>query len=105
VLTGIPTVGCAKSILVGKVAGLAEAAGSTAELRAGVEVVGLAVRTREKGKPVYLSIGHKIDLKSALALVLSCTRGRRLPEPGRLAHQLVTQARKGPSEKEEGTAD
>jgi deoxyribonuclease V len=94
VLSGIPAIGCAKSILVGTVGELGESPGSTAELRAGDEVLGLALRTRENAKPVYLSIGHRVDLDSALAMVLACTRGYRLPEPAQMAHQLVTQFRK-----------
>jgi deoxyribonuclease V len=94
VLSGIPAIGCAKSILVGTVGDLGESPGSIAELRAGGEVLGLALRTRENGKPVYLSIGHLVDLDSALAMVLACIRGHRLPEPAQMAHQLVTQFRK-----------
>lgn len=94
VLSGLPAIGCAKSILVGEVGDLGEEAGSIAELLEGDEVLGLAVRTRPGGKPVYLSIGHRVDLDSALALILACSRGHRLPEPARLAHQLVTRYRK-----------
>jgi len=95
VLTGLPTIGCAKSILVGEVGSLGGAAGSTAELLDGDEVLGLAVRTRQNVKPVYISIGNKVTLGVALEVILACSRGYRLPEPARLAHRLVTQVRKG----------
>jgi deoxyribonuclease V len=89
----IPSIGCAKSILVGEQAPLDETAGSSAEMLDDGEVIGLAVRTRQKVKPVYVSIGHRVDLDSAMRIVLVCRRGYRLPEPARLAHQLATKAR------------
>ncbi len=90
VLLDLPALGCAKSILVGRPGELDERAGSTAELRAGDELVGAVVRTRDKVKPVYISIGHKIDLDSAVQAVLACSRGYRLPEPTRLADKLAS---------------
>jgi deoxyribonuclease V len=89
----IPTIGCAKSILAGGHDPLGETVGSTAELLEGEEVIGLAVRTRQNVKPMYISIGHRVDLDSARRMVLSCTLGYRLPEPSRLAHKLATQVR------------
>jgi len=93
VLLDIPTIGCAKSILVGEHAPLGEVVGSTAELLEDDEAIGLAVRTRLNVKPVYVSIGHRIDLDSARRIVLACTRGCRLPEPSRLAHKMAAQAK------------
>jgi deoxyribonuclease V len=50
-------------------------------------VIGAAVRTRKGVKPIFVSVGHRVSLASAVALVMQCTlRGRRLPEPTRLAH-------------------
>ena len=81
-----PTIGCAKSRLCGshRIPGLE--AGSYAELVDGEETIGAALRTKAGTKPVYISIGHKIDLKSAVNWVMRCCRGYRLPEPTRLAH-------------------
>ena len=90
VLLDRPSVGCAKSRLVGRRGELGQAAGSWAELVDHGEVVGAAVRTRTGVRPVYVSPGHRIDLVSAIELVLGCVRGRRLPEPTRLAHQLAS---------------
>jgi deoxyribonuclease V len=90
VLLDRPSVGCAKSRLVGRHGELGQAAGSWAELVDHGEVVGAAVRTRTGVRPVYVSPGHRIDLVSAIELVLGCVRGRRLPEPTRLAHQLAS---------------
>ena len=90
VLLGLPALGCAKSILVGRHEPVGNPVGSTAELKAGPEVVGMAVRTREGVKPVYISVGNRIDLPSAVQLTLACGRGYRLPEPTRLADRLAS---------------
>lgn len=81
-----PTIGCAKSILCGTHAPLGQEAGCYAELIDGGEVVGAALRTRAGVSPVYVSIGHKVDLEGAIDWVIKCCRGFRLPEPARLAH-------------------
>jgi len=83
---GLPTIGCAKSILCGQHQPLAEQAGSYAELIDSGELIGAALRTKSGVKPIYVSVGHKIDLASALQWVINCCRGYRLPEPTRLAH-------------------
>jgi len=50
------------------------------------EIIGAALRTKLGVKPVYVSIGHKVDLNTAIYWVMNCCRGYRLPEPTRLAH-------------------
>ena len=82
----LPTIGCAKSILCGQHQPVGEEAGSHAELLDNGELIGAALRTKSGMKPIYVSVGHKIDLTSALQWVLKCCRGYRLPEPTRLAH-------------------
>lgn len=81
-----PTIGCAKSVLCGQHDALPPQAGSWAEMVDRGEVVGAALRTRDNVAPVYVSIGHKVDLKAAIRWVKQCCRGYRLPEPARLAH-------------------
>ena len=81
-----PAIGCAKSRLCGSHEEPAVEPGGYAEVRDGEETIGAALRTRRGGKPVYVSIGHKVDLETALHWVLECCRGYRLPEPLRLAH-------------------
>jgi deoxyribonuclease V len=81
-----PTIGCAKSLLCGQHESPAEEAGSHAEVVDRGETIGVALRTKYGVKPVYVSIGHKISLESAVGWVLKCCRGYRLPEPTRLAH-------------------
>jgi deoxyribonuclease V len=85
----IATIGCAKSILCGKHDRLGDSAGSHAELLDNGELIGAALRTRAGVKPIYVSVGHKIDLASALDWVMRCCRGYRLPEPTRLAHSAA----------------
>lgn len=85
-LLNSPTIGCAKSILCGRHEPLGAAPGSFAEVRDDGEVIGAALRTKLGVQPVYVSIGHKVDLESAISWVMKCCRGYRLPEPTRLAH-------------------
>ena len=88
-LYGVPTIGCAKSILVGKHGPLGMKAGAWAELVHHEEVVGAALRTQDGKAPVYVSIGHQVDLPAAIQWALACTGGHRIPEPTRLAHQAA----------------
>ncbi|MCS6977681.1 MAG: deoxyribonuclease V [Gemmatales bacterium] len=91
---GLPTLGCAKTLLVGSHGRLGAKAGSVAPLKHQGEVVGMAVRTRTSTRPVYVSAGHKIDLASAVEVVLATCRGYRIPEPTRQAHLVVNEARR-----------
>lgn len=88
VLLEHPTVGCAKRLLVGKHAPLAETRGAWVPIVDRGEIVGAAVRTRRGVNPVYVSVGHRITLEEAVALVLQTAPRYRLPEPLRLADQL-----------------
>jgi deoxyribonuclease V len=82
-----PSLGCAKSLLVGEHGEVPRARGGRAPLVHEGEVIGLALRTREAVSPIFLSVGHRADLASAVDLVLALTPRFRLPEPLRLAHQ------------------
>ncbi len=88
-LAGVPTIGCAKSLLVGRYSGLSPARGAAADLVDCDEVVGAAVRTRDRVSPVFVSVGHRVDLPAAVRLALACCRGYRVPEPTRMAHQAA----------------
>ncbi|MDI6814950.1 MAG: deoxyribonuclease V [Dehalococcoidales bacterium] len=81
-----PTIGCAKSLLCGRHEVPGVEPGSYAEVVDRGETIGVALRTKLGEKPVYVSIGHKVDLRTAIYWVLECCRGYRLPEPARLAH-------------------
>ncbi|MCZ6788936.1 MAG: deoxyribonuclease V [Chloroflexi bacterium] len=84
-----PTIGCAKSILRGRHGPLDQERGAWAALEDKGDMVGAALRTREGVSPIYVSVGHKVDLPSALRRVLACCAGYRMPEPTRLAHQAA----------------
>jgi deoxyribonuclease V len=94
VLLGVPTVGCSKSILVGHHGPLADKRGSSADLVDRGELVGVALRLRAAVAPVYVSIGHLIDLPTATAVVQSMGSGFREPETTRRAHRLVNDLRR-----------
>lgn len=81
-----PTIGCAKSRLIGSYFEPAQEAGSSTELLDKDEVIGAALRTKAGVKPIYVSIGHRVDLEAAVYWAMRCCRGYRLPEPTRLAH-------------------
>jgi len=85
-LLDIPTIGCAKSRLCGTHAPVTSEAGAYTELTNNGEIIGVALRTKDNVSPIYVSIGNKIDLPTAIHWVLGCCRGWRLPEPSRLAH-------------------
>ena len=81
-----PTIGCAKSLLCGNHEAPGIEPGSYTEVVDRGEIIGAALRTKLRVKPVYVSIGHKVDLQTAIYWVINCCRGYRLPEPTRLAH-------------------
>jgi len=84
-----PTIGCAKSVLCGRYKEPSKKVGSTAYLYDGDEIIGAAVRTRTNVNCVFVSIGHKISLESAIHYTLSCCTKYRLPQTTRLAHKLA----------------
>jgi deoxyribonuclease V len=81
-----PTIGCAKSRLCGSHKELDVEPGSSVDLVDNGEVIGAVLRTKIGVSPIYVSIGHKIDLQTAVHWVLKCCRGYRIPEPTRVAH-------------------
>jgi deoxyribonuclease V len=89
-----PCLGCAKSKLFGRYKELGEKPGAMAPLLDKGEVIGEVVRTKAKCNPVFVSAGHRIDLPSAVRLVLRACRGYRLPEPTRQAHLQVNALRR-----------
>jgi deoxyribonuclease V len=91
VLLDLPTIGIARSILVGEAAEPGPVPGDASPLMDGDEPIGMALRTRARSRPLYVSSGHRVSLETAVALVRQCTRGYRLPEPIRLADRLAGQ--------------
>ena len=99
-----PTIGCAKSKLIGTYEEPPPQKGAFALLKdktiashegraTSDEVIGAVVRTRSNVKPVFVSVGNKCLLKNAIEITLACITRYRIPEPTRLAHQLVSKLR------------
>jgi len=88
-----PTIGCAKSRLIGTFEEPGSKKGSHNPLMDSGEEIGAILRTRTDVKPVYVSVGHNCSLDDAISIVLGCTTKYRLPEPSRLAHQFVGRAK------------
>jgi deoxyribonuclease V len=94
VILDIPTVGCAKSRLVGEAVEPGRRAGQWTPLRYQGKIVGAVVRTRDGTKPLFVSPGHRIGLAGSIRLAVSCTRGYRIPEPLRRADALSKKLRR-----------
>ncbi|WP_226381621.1 endonuclease V [Falsiroseomonas ponticola] len=94
VVLDVPTIGVAKSVLRGQVEGaLPDVPGARAPLVWKGRVLGMALRTRRGANPLYVSVGHRVSLETAIAWVERTLRGRRLPEPTRLAHEEAARVR------------
>jgi len=89
-----PTIGCAKSLLVGECGDSGPRVGATARLVLNGEVVGMSLRTRKKVKPIYVTQGHRVSLPSAVALVEQTLNGFRIPKPTREADHYVRDLRR-----------
>ncbi len=95
VLLDRPVIGCAKSVLVGTCEDPGPSRGSVSYLYDGEgRVTGAAVRTRNRVRPVFVSIGHRIGLSQGIRFTLSCGKGYRIPEPLRQAHLLAEGAKR-----------
>lgn len=97
-LTGLPSIGVAKSLLIGRHAPLGGGRGEGQPLVDAGEVIGVALRTRSGTKPVYVSLGHRISLETAVEYTLRCTTKYRLPETTRWAHRLASAKLAGQAE-------
>jgi deoxyribonuclease V len=85
VLLDIPTIGCAKSRLIGEYKDPGPKKRNQSLLRHNKKIVGAVLRTKDNTRPLFVSPGHRIDLKNAIEIVLACTRKYRIPEPIRRA--------------------
>jgi deoxyribonuclease V len=91
VLLDVPTIGCAKSILIGRAELPGPNPGDWTPLVHRGETIGASLRTSTRGGPIYVATGHRVSLETAIRLVMSCSRGYRLPEPTRLADRVASQ--------------
>ncbi|MCO6418218.1 deoxyribonuclease V [Siccirubricoccus sp. KC 17139] len=95
VVLDVPSIGVAKSPLVGRPAAeLGEAPGAMVPLEWRGRVLGMVLRTRARANPLYISVGHRVSLEGAVGWVRRCAAGYRLPEPTRLAHLAANAARR-----------
>jgi deoxyribonuclease V len=93
-VTGIASVGCAKTWLVGAYSQPREELGDRSPLLADDEIIGMALRSRSHTRPLYVSAGYRMTLEQAVEVVMRSLRGYRLPEPIRAADHLATLARR-----------
>lgn len=89
-LTDLPSIGVAKSRLIGEHDELPVGKGAHVSLRHKGEIIGAVLRSRSRVRPLYISIGHRIGLDTALDWVMRCTPRYRLPETTRWAHRLAS---------------
>jgi deoxyribonuclease V len=89
VITDVPAIGCAKSRLIGEHGELPAEAPNWVPLHHEGEVIGAVVRSRTNVSPIFVSIGHKVDLATAIEVVLHCCTRYRLPETTRYAHRVA----------------
>ena len=89
-LSGIPAIGVAKSRLIGRHDPVPDERGAWQPLEDKAEHIGAVLRTRPGVQPLFISVGNRVSLTSAIDFTLRCTRGYRLPETTRLAHRLAS---------------
>lgn len=99
VVLDLPAIGCAKSKLYGYYEEPPDEEGASSPLLDPVDdaVLGMAVRTKRGSAPIFVSVGHKVSLETAVRIALQCVREQRIPEPARVAHNY---ARERPKKKE-----
>lgn len=89
VLLDQPSIGCAKTRLIGQHIEPEDTVGHWVPLCDQGEIIGAVLRSRSGVKPIYISIGHRVDLRTAIQIVLRCIGRYRLPETTRLAHRIA----------------
>ncbi|SFC63875.1 deoxyribonuclease V [Parapedobacter composti] len=92
--TGQASMGCAKKLLTGSYQEPGLAVGSYSPILAGTEQIGYAFRSKTKVAPVFVSPGHRVGMDNSLAVIRQCVGRYRIPEPTRLAHELVNRFRR-----------
>jgi deoxyribonuclease V len=94
VVLGKPTIGVAGTRLCGQYERLPARPGESEPLRMDNKIVGFIIKPK-KGKPIYISPGHMLNVKSAARITIHCLRDHRLPEPLHLAHTLANSVKRG----------
>jgi deoxyribonuclease V len=101
VICGVPTIGVAKSRLIGEHSEPMQRRGAWVPLRDKGETIGAVLRTRAGTRPIYVSIGHRVSLAVAVRYAMACTTRFRLPETTRWAHRLASGGGPPPLQKHE----
>ena len=91
-----PSIGCAKSRLIGEADDPPNEFSAWTPLTDEGEVIGAVLRTRANVKPIYVSIGHRVSLESAITIVAACCDGKRIPKPTREADRFVARVKRSP---------
>jgi len=94
VVLDVPSIGCAKSLLIGEHDTMGREQGEWSAIRDGAETIGAALRTRTDCAPMYISAGHRVSLETALRLTLSVCDGTRVPRPTREADRYVSRTKR-----------
>jgi len=94
IVLDLPSIGCAKGLLIGKHERIGPRQGEWSPIRDGAETIGAALRTRTDTAPMYISAGHRVSLETALRLTLSVCDGTRIPKPTREADRFVSQIKR-----------
>ncbi len=92
-----PTIGVAKSLLCGQVEQVNQEGWMPITDKG--EVIGAAIKRDEKTKPIYVSIGHRVSLETAIEIVKHCTKSARIPEPISIAHTVATEEKRRQKQK------
>lgn len=95
ILANHPTIGCAKSMLYGENYEPKNEKFNSTEIKAKNELLGYALKTKLNCAPVYVSAGHLITQCQSLDIIKQCVRNYRIPEPTRMAHEIVNKFRNG----------
>jgi deoxyribonuclease V len=94
VILDLPSIGCAKSLLIGEHAAFGLKQGEWSPIRDGAEIIGAALRTRADCAPMYISSGNRVSLQTAMRLTLSVCDGTRVPRPTREADRYVSRTKR-----------
>jgi deoxyribonuclease V len=95
IVLDLPSIGCAKSLLIGEHDAVGRKQGEWSAIRDAEETIGAALRTRTDCRPVYISSGHRVSLETALRMTLTVSDGTRVPGPTREADRFVSLAKQG----------
>jgi deoxyribonuclease V len=99
----LPTIGCARKLLSGTSRPVGESRGSSQPIFLQGREVGLAYRSKDRVKPIFISPGYKCDLSFARDIIVKCLRGYRLPEPLRIAHLFANKYKRYNEKKRKST--